>query len=158
MCVDNPNSYRINFVFPQKEQELTYDDADCNEMEDSEPAADADDPNNEVEIIDDSSEVPNQSGSSSSVSAAPEQSGVGGSNGEGRGSERETSGSTSGAQIQVGASQSEAISSGSEGMKHIYLNCLVIFTFLSRFNKLERKFCSLLFALNINLIIIFFKL
>lgn len=89
-------------------------------MEDSEPAADADDPNNEVEIIDDSSEVPNQSGSSSSVSAAPEQSGVGGSNGEGRGNERETSGST-GAQIQAGASQSEAISSGSEGMNKIYV-------------------------------------
>lgn len=82
-------------------------------MEDSEPAGDADDPNNEVEIIEDSSEVPNQSGSSSSVSAAPEQSGVGGSNGEGRSSET-TSGATA-TQVQSGAPQSEAISSGSEG-------------------------------------------
>ncbi|GLV34014.1 Megator [Carabus blaptoides fortunei] len=104
----------------EQEQELPYDDADCHEMEDSEPPGDADDPNNEVEIIDDSSEVPNQSGSNSSVSAAPEQSGVGGSNGEVRPSEGTSA--TSVAQTQSSAPQSEAISSGSEGTSGVTLS------------------------------------
>lgn len=86
-----------------KEQELNYEDADCNDMNSSEPPTD--DPNNEVEIIEDScSEVPNQSSTSATpadASSITSQSIVGGSS-EG----------IQGTSEQVGAPQSEAISSG----------------------------------------------
>lgn len=69
-----------------------------------------DDPNNEVEIIEDScGEVPNQSGSSSAIPA--DASNVASQSVVGRSTESE------GGSNQVGAPQSEAISSGSEGEK-----------------------------------------
>lgn len=85
---------------------MTYDDADCHDMDSSE--APNEDANNEVEIIDDScGEVPNQSGASS---AAP----VEGSNV----ASQSIGGSESENVPTQGAPQSEAISSGSEGKIH----------------------------------------